>query len=81
MAVKLTVNQINGKRGGEKIKRLYGKDYLREIAARGGRAVVKRYGNAYMGLIGSLGANIVNENLSKTAETKIRRQVNKILGE
>ena len=53
----------------------YGLNYMRKIARKGGRTTVQLYGTEYFRLLGLLG----NNHLSKTRETKIRREIREIL--
>lgn len=77
----MTKNQINGRKGGLKTLKKYGPNYLREIASRGGNSTVETYGPEYMSLLGIKGNDTQWENLSKTARTKVNREINRILAD
>ena len=76
---KLSPQQIAGRKGGLKTVRKYGKSYMRKIASIGGIVTSETYGPSYMGLLGTKGNDVKWENLSKTARTKVNREINRIL--
>ena len=74
---KLTPQQVNGRKGGLRTVKKYGKSHMRDIASLGGSAVVELYGPEHMSNIGQLGNQAKHNHLSKTREKEIRREINR----
>ena len=70
-----------GRLGGLAIVRQRGTGYMSEIASRGGNATFERYGSEYMSNLGTLGADVINGHLSKTARLRTERNLRRIINE
>lgn len=51
-----------GRRGGNKVKRLYGPEFFQRIGKMGGEAVRDRHGKDYYGRIGKMGGSTEKAN-------------------
>jgi uncharacterized protein len=58
-----------GKKGGDRVKAKYGKEFYTEIGHKGGRATREKYGPEFYGEIGKKGGQRVRELIERGKQT------------